>query len=159
MPVHPTQRPAVTRPAHGAVLTLLLAGFLSMHGFFAVSSPAHATAPTVGTHPAAAGHDWSAQDVGVLPLGPAAGHVSTPLPAPSGGGGHAPLDHHDVLMGCVVALVGVTALGLASLLLPRVRSARAGRARPAPAFRPSALAGALPRPSGLPRIAFCVLRV
>ena len=158
MPLRLPQRPALTRLGRGAVLAVLLAGFLSMHGFFAVSSPAHSTtAATSGMQTAADGHGTSAGDA--LGVGAVAGHTSAALPGP-GSGGHAPLEHHDVLMGCVVALVGGAALGvLALLLLTLYRPTHDGSARRAPGSGLPLLDVVRRSLPGLPRIALCVIRV
>lgn len=131
------------------LVAALVAGFLAMHGFLAVD--AHGAVAAHGAPPEADG------GVGLLPSS-GGGRVPASLPEPAGGG-HAPIDHHDPLMGCVVALVGVTALGLAVLLLGRDRSAVTGRVRRVLTCRPSLFAEALPHPPGRPRVALCVIRV
>jgi len=128
------------------VLPLILAGFLAMHGFLAVSSASgsHDPAPSVvPAHAMAAVTPGPAGDDGPLEPGP---------------GGHAPLDHHGVLAGCVVALVGVALLSVRVLSTLRRRPLLTGRTdRLAAAVRHVVVAG--PVGWSLPRVSLCVIRV
>lgn len=146
-----------------ALLVVLAAGFLTMHGFFAVSAGADvhgpATAvPVEDVHPA--GHPAGAPGLAMsstLATSPATGdaafQVSTTPPAPS----PHPADHHDVLAGCVVALVGVAVLALAHMFARRGPLAARRLPRTVPRVLPwvGDHAPALPPP----RIALCVVRV
>lgn len=155
----------MTLPGRLALLVVLVAGFLTMHGFFAVSAGADAHSTTAMSAESSAsapdGHS-SAHLAGTvtastLLMSPAAGDARQPgangalPPSPH------PAEHHDLLAGCVVALVGIAVLALAHLL---------ARHRPLGAGRPPVTlarvliwvgdhAPALPPP----RIALCVIRV
>jgi len=149
------RRRRATRAADAArlgVLSLLLAGFLSMHGFLAVSAasvshdPASATVHAHATVPAHA--------TGAVAPGP----VVADGPAEPGSSPHTPVDHHGVLAGCVVALVGVALLTLGVLSSLRRRPLLMGRIdRLAATVRHVVVAG--PVGWSLPRISLCVIRV
>ena len=129
---------------------VLAAGFLTMHGFFAVSAGADAHVPTTSV-PAVSVEDAHASGH------PAAGgpvlQVSTGAPSPS----PHPADHHGLLAGCVVALVGVAVLALTHLLVRRrpLGAARLTRNVTRVVSWVGDHAPALPPP----RIALCVVRV
>lgn len=155
----------MTLPGRLALLVVLAAGFLTMHGFFAVSAGADAhssAAMSVESSASAPDGHSSAHSAGsmmasTLPMSPAAGDApqagSNGAPAPS----PHPADHHGLLAGCMVALVGVAVLTLAHLL---ARRRPLGVGQP-PRVVPRVVswlgdhAPALPPP----RIALCVVRV
>jgi len=128
------------------VLSLLLAGFLSMHGFLAVSS-------------ASVSHDSVPSPVPAHAMGAVApGPAVDDGPAEPGSGGDAPVDHHGVLAGCVVAFVGVALLTLAVMSSLRRRPLLTGRIdRLAATVRHVVVAG--PVGWSLPRFSLCVIRV
>jgi hypothetical protein len=129
-----------------AALVLLLAGLLGMHGFADLVGPS-TTAGHQTEHVAGATHDHSAP----------ASQVATTAAVGSGGGTHGHPDlAHDLLMGCVLALVGVAAVALLG------RAPHSGT--PAGAWsdpRVRRLAAALPPPPPGPplRLTLCVQRV
>lgn len=143
---------------------VLVAGFLTMHGFFAVSAGADThitTAASAESSPFAPDGDHSAHSTGqmsasTLPMSdaaedaPQAGSDGAPSESPH------PAEHHGLLAGCVVALVGIAVLTLAQLLARRVTLVVG---RPASVARVLSWVGdhapALPPP----RIALCVIRV
>ena len=135
-------------PASGrrlAVMFLVLAGFLTMHGFLATSESQGVIPDGAGHLMSGAGVDGSGSPVEALNA------------APDGGQEHGPQDHSEVLAGCVLALVGVVglALGVAALRRRGVSGAggslRGGGRRPSPLLRSPT---PVPIPYGL-----CVMRV
>jgi len=137
-----------------AVLLVVTAGFFLMHGFLAVS----ASADTHGAHSGVeqpVEHGVEQLTVSASPMhATSAVHLQPGAPAPP-----APAEHHDLVAGCVVALVGIAVIALASLLLRRGRPGVVGPlGRAAHVVRPwvAERAPGLPPP---PRIALCVIRV
>lgn len=135
-----------------AVMLLLASGFLTMHGFLAVS----ASADVQVSHPQQAVADpsthASAGPVGTLAATASAAEVGV-------GAAHhqpSPADHHDVVAGCVVALVGIGLAGLA--LLSMRRPALVGHVRSLVTDTVRWIG--LPTAGwSLPRVALCVIRV
>lgn len=108
------------------MLLVFAAGFLTMHGFFAVSEAAdpHATQHAVV--------------------------IDEPDPV-------APAEHHDLVVGCVVALVGIGLTGLALLSLrrsPVIEKWQQAVAAVVPLITGPSAARWSP-----PRVALCVIRV
>ncbi|MFC3688889.1 hypothetical protein [Aquipuribacter hungaricus] len=154
----------MTLPGRLALLVVLVAGFLTMHGFFAVS--AGADEQSTGTVSAesgvsvSGGHAWGHPADPVMTTlvdAPAAG--DTPQPGSNGAPPPSPhpADHHDLLAGCVVALVGIAVLTLAHLLSRRGPLV-VGRSRVTVARVVSWVGDHAPAPPP-PRIALCVIRV
>lgn len=95
------------------VLFVFLTGFSTMHGFLAVSASADPHQPR--TVAASEHHADAAPSNRVSPAD--APPATRGAPAPPG-----PAEHHDLLAGCVVALVGTAVLALALLLQQDRRS-------------------------------------
>ena len=135
-------------PASGrrlAVMFLVLAGFLTMHGFLATSE-------SEGVIHAGPGHLMSG--AGVDRSGtPAGGLVS----AVGSGQEHGPQEHSGVLAGCVLALVGVVGLALAGAALRRRGVSGAGGSFRRGGLPPAPLL-ASPTPAPIP-YRLCVMRV
>lgn len=135
-----------------AVLSVFASGFLTMHGFLAVSASADvhvANAHHVAGEPTA--HAAAAPQA-TLAAAPSAaeGDIGAAPAQPS------PAEHHDLVAGCVVALVGTGLVGLALLSLRRssTTQTRSGLvSAPVQAIR-AATARWSP-----PRVALCVIRV
>lgn len=122
------------------ILAALLLGILSMHGFVA-------TVPD-GQHEPLLPHVMAVVDLAVVD---GAGHEPA---APTGGSG--PASHDDMLLGCLVALVGIAVVAAAvRTWAPGIPLRSLGiLARPVPA---NLLVR--DRYGTQPRIALCVLRV
>jgi hypothetical protein len=146
-PVHQV-RQAVGRASTAgrvAALVLLLAGLLGMHGFADLVGPSTTDGHRT-EHVAGAMHDHGAP----------ASQAETTSAVGSGGGTHGHPDLvHDLLMGCVLALVGVAAV---ALLRRAPHSGASAGAWSDPQV--GRLAAALPPPPGPPlRLTLCVQRV
>lgn len=135
---------SVTRRARVCVLLVLAAGFFTMHGFLAVSASAGTQA-----------HAHAAQDIAVQQVAADLSHDVGQ--GPTGSPGDPEPTQHDVLMGCVVAVVGIAVLSLATLSLRHragwgswINQLRAVPLKHLPSRHPS---------WSSPRIALCVIRV
>lgn len=151
-----------------AVLFVLAVGFFSMHGFVAVSAAAdlhaaHAT-PAGGPEGGADPHGMAEGDRG-SGAAATASRSTDPIVSSAAAGGApeerdlpGPAEHHGVLAGCVVALVGVAVL-LVTLhfVQGRHRRERAARLRPVGLARHALSGPALGLPP--PRLRLCVIRV
>lgn len=122
------------------MLAAVLVGFLGMHGFVATSAD--------GQHEPLLSHVTAVVD--------SAGHEGAGHEPDAPTGGHGPASHDDMLLGCLVALVGIAVAAAVVRTWAPASSARSLRIL------------ALPAPAGLlvrgrsgspPRIALCVLRV
>jgi hypothetical protein len=133
-------------------MLLLASGFLTMHGFLAVS----ASADVHVSHPQQAVGDSSTHAL----AGPVGTSAATASAAEVGvGAAHhqpSPADHHDVIAGCVVALVGIGLAGLALLTLRRPTVVQDLRSLVTDKVQ---LIGVPTARWSPPRVALCVIRV
>ncbi|MGJ7440626.1 hypothetical protein [Aquipuribacter sp. MA13-6] len=147
----------VTRWGRLLVLLVFAAGFFTMHGFLAVSASAHTH---LGQQHGLATDVLSHTDAtagGPAPSGVAAAHPgATGAVLTLAPGRPEPAEHHDLVAGCVVALVGVGLAGLALLLL---RRRTAGEDLRTPASGSIGLIGPSAAWWSPPRVALCVIRV
>lgn len=113
-------RALVTCLGRLTVLFVFTAGFLTMHGVFAVS----ASADGLVAHAPATAEDEQ------RPVAPTPLQEASALAAPSGAPAPSdPAEHHGLVVSCVIALVGIAVLSVAGLALHRryLRSARSLR--------------------------------
>lgn len=143
----------MTRWGRLVVLLVFAAGFLTMHGFFATSASAD-------TH---ASNPYTAADLGTHEADAAAGAAPGPDAALSAEArlGHTPdrpgpAEHHDLVAGCVVALVGIA---LAGLVLLSLRRSWTAADRAAPVSTELRAIGSSAARCSPPRVALCVIRV
>lgn len=149
------------------VLFVFAAGFFTMHGFLAVSASAdlHGShdVPAAQAHEASPGADTSVGRIGATSTAAAVHEAELPsaiqasVVSPAGQPDPpAPAEHHDVVAGCVVALVGITVIALALLSWFGVRGPVIATSFASPTVQQ--VRSVMSRWSP-PRIALCVIRV